>query len=149
MDVSSPVFDDGGEIPEKYGYPRENVNPPLVVADIPEEASTLCIIMDDPDALEPAGKIWLHWTIWDIPTEVDEINEGDSPGTEGETDFRNTGYDGPNPPDGEHTYVFTVYALDTKLGLEEGASREELEEAMEGHVLEKASLEGRFPKIED
>lgn len=148
MKVTSPVFDDGGQIPEKYSYIRENVNPPLTFSDVPEEASSLALIMDDPDAVEPAGKIWLHWTVWNIPADTEKIEEDESPGVEGTTDFRDTGYGGPNPPDGEHKYVFRVYALDSNLDLEEGASREELEEAMEGHVIEETKLEGDFAPLD-
>jgi len=148
MKLTSPSFEDGGKMPEKFGYVRENVNPELKIEDVPEEAESLALIMDDPDALEPAGKIWLHWTLWNISTDVGSIGEGESPGVEGTTDFRDTGYGGPNPPDGEHTYFFRVYALDTELDIEEGASREDFEEAMEGHVVEETELKGRYPKLD-
>lgn len=148
MKLASPAFEDKGKIPEKHGYTRENVNPELRIENVPDDAETLALIMDDPDAVEPAGKIWLHWTLWNIPADTEAIKEGKSPGTEGTTDFRQTGYGGPNPPDGEHTYVFRLYALDTKIDLEEGASREELEEAMEDHVIEKAELHGRYEPVE-
>ncbi|MFB6144433.1 MAG: YbhB/YbcL family Raf kinase inhibitor-like protein [Candidatus Nanohaloarchaea archaeon] len=147
MRLTSPEFEDGGKIPEKHGYTRENVNPGLKIHGVPDEAESLALIVDDPDAVEPAGKIWLHWTLWNIPAEKGEIEEGESPGVEGMTDFRDTGYGGPNPPDGEHTYVFRLYALDTRLNLEEGASREELEEAMEGHVVEETKLQGRYSPV--
>jgi len=148
MRLTSPVFEDGGNLPEKYSYIRENVNPPLEFSEVPEEASSLCIILDDPDAMEPAGKIWLHWTIWNISTDVEIIEEGEAPGIEGTTDFRDIGYGGPNPPDGTHTYVFRAYALDTELDLGEGASREELEEAMENHIIDKTTLKGDFVPID-
>ena len=149
MKLTSPAFEDGGELPERHGYIRENVNPELRIEEVPEEAESLALIMDDPDAMEPAGKIWLHWTLWNIPTDTDVIGEAENPGIEGTTDFRKKGYGGPNPPDGEHTYVFRLYALDTELDLKEGASREELEDAMEGHVVEKAELRGRYKPVED
>jgi len=144
MKLSSPEFNDGEEIPNKIGYMEENTNPELRIEEVPDEASSLVLIMDDPDAVEAAGKIWDHWIMYDIDTSIGEINSGDSPGTEGRTDFRETGYNGPNPPDGEHTYVFTLYALDTELGLPKGASKEEVEDAMEGHVIEKSELKGRY-----
>jgi len=149
MKLTSPQFEDGGKMPEKIAYIRENVNPELEIESVSEEAESLALIMDDPDAVEPAGKIWLHWTAWNIPVGKEVIEEGESVGVEGTTDFRQTGYDGPNPPDGDHTYVFRLYALDTELDLDEGASREELEDAMEEHVVEKAELRGVFERIEE
>jgi Raf kinase inhibitor-like YbhB/YbcL family protein len=104
----------------------------------------LVLIIDDPDAIEPAGKIWDHWINYDIDPSNTEINSGDSPGTEGMTDFRETGYNGPNPPDGEHMYRIRAFALDTELGLPKGASKEEVEDSMEDHVIEKAELKGRY-----
>ena len=144
MKLISPEFDDGDDLPEKAGYMAENENPELVVKEVPENAASLILIMDDPDALEPAGKIWVHWVMYDIDPSVSKIGSGESPGTEGMTDFRETGYNGPNPPDGEHEYVFKLYALDEMLGLEEGKNKEEIEEAMEGHVIEKAELKGLY-----
>ncbi len=144
MKLSSPEFKDGEKIPEKAGYMEENTNPELRIEEVPEQASSLVLIMDDPDALEPAGKIWDHWIVYDIPPSTSKIGSGESPGTEGRTDFRETGYNGPNPPDGEHTYVFTIYALDTKLGLPKGASKEEVEDAMESHIIKKTELKGRY-----
>lgn len=144
MKLSSPEFEDGEEIPDKIGYMEENTNPELRIEDVPDEASSLVLIMDDPDALEPAGKIWVHWVMYDIEPSVTEIISGDSPGTEGRTDFRETGYNGPNPPDGEHQYVFKLYALDEELGLEEGKNKEEIKDAMEGHVIEKSELRGLY-----
>jgi len=144
MEITSPEFEGGEEMPEKVGYMHENVNPELRIRNVPEDAESLVLIMDDPDALEPAGKIWDHWITYDVDPEIQKIESGESPGTEGMTDFRETGYNGPNPPDGEHTYVFTLYALDVELGLKEGASKEEVEESIEGHVVEKTELKGRY-----
>ncbi|MFO7794413.1 MAG: YbhB/YbcL family Raf kinase inhibitor-like protein [Candidatus Nanohaloarchaea archaeon] len=144
MKLSSPEFKDREELPEKAGYMEENTNPELRIEEVPDEASSLVLIMDDPDALEPAGKIWDHWIMYDIDPTIEEIASGESPGTEGRTDFRETGYNGPNPPDGEHEYVFKLYALDIELGLPQGASKDEVEEAMEDHVIEKAELRGLY-----
>lgn len=148
MRLISPAFDDGGEMPEKYGYTRENVNPPLEFEDVPGDAESLVLLVDDPDAVEPAGKIWDHWTVWNIPPGA-SIGEGSIPGeaVEGMTDFRDTGYGGPNPPDGEHTYRFRAYALDTTLDLDSEATKDDVIDAMEGHVVEKAELEGTFSPL--
>ncbi|MFB6116568.1 MAG: YbhB/YbcL family Raf kinase inhibitor-like protein [Candidatus Nanosalina sp.] len=145
MKLSSPDFEDGGELPERFGYMEENVNPELKIQNVPEDAESLVLIMDDPDAVEPAGKIWVHWTLWGVAPDTKVISEDSSPGVEGTTDFRDTGYGGPNPPDGVHEYVFRLYALDSELGLKEGASREEIDEAMEEKVLEKDTLEASYP----
>jgi Raf kinase inhibitor-like YbhB/YbcL family protein len=147
MKLTSPAFEDGGEIPEKYGYTRENVNPPLEIRGIPGGVESLALIVDDPDAEPVAGKIWVHWTMWNIPEDTERIGEGDSPGVEGMTDFRDTGYGGPNPPDSEHTYVFRLYALDNELDLIAGASRQELEQAMQAQVVAETELEGRFSPL--
>ena len=144
MRLTSPEFKDGEELPEKVGYMEKNVNPQLEIEEIPEETVSLVLIMDDPDAVEPAGKIWDHWIVYDVDPSTEKIESGESPGTEGITDFRETGYNGPNPPDGEHTYVFTAYALDKELGLPQGANKEQVEESIEGHIIEKAELKGRY-----
>jgi Raf kinase inhibitor-like YbhB/YbcL family protein len=147
MKLTSPEFEDGEHIPEKYGNTRENVNPPLEIEDVPEEAESLVLIMDDPDAMEPAGKIWDHWTVWNIPADTRSIEEDSSPGVEGMTDFRKRGYGGPNPPDGTHTYSFRLYALDTELELPKDSDKEDVEEAMKDHVIEKTELEGKFDPL--
>lgn len=144
LSLTSPAFDDGGPIPEEYGYEEQNVNPPLHVAGVPEEAASLALVMDDPDAKPVAGKVWDHWVLYNIPAETTQIREDEAPGVEGANDFGEAGYGGPNPPDKEHTYVFTLYALDTELDLSQGATKEEVENAMEGHVLAKDVLEGTY-----
>jgi len=141
MKISSPAFDDGEYMPEKYGYTEENVNPPLRVENVPEGAESLVLVMDDPDAMEPAGKIWEHWTVWNIPSRTSRIPEDWSSenAVEGTTDFRDTGYGGPNPPDGTHTYRFQVYAINKELDLGEECGKEEVISAIEGHILEEPS----------
>jgi len=146
MKLISSEFDNGQMMPEKYGYTKENVNPPLSFVDVPEEAKSLVLIMDDPDAMEPAGKVWDHWVVWAIDPDLGEIPEdwdlGSAKG--GKTDYGETEYGGPNPPDGVHTYQFRLYALDKELEFSEPPTKAELEEAMEGHVLARAKLEGNY-----
>lgn len=146
LKLTSPEFEDGQMIPEKYGYTRMNVNPPLKVDGVPEEAESLVLVMDDPDALEPAGKVWDHWVVWDIDPEIESIPEGwGLQGAKpGKTDYGETKYGGPNPPDGVHTYQFRLYALDTCLDLSESPTKSEIEGAMEGHILDQAKLEGNY-----
>lgn len=147
MKLSSPEFEDGGEIPEKYGYTKQNVNPPLRIEGVPRDAESLVLIVDDPDAVEPAGKIWDHWVTFNIDPGTERVREGEEPGIEGENDYGGKGYGGPNPPDREHTYVFRLYALDTDLNLDEGANREEVEAAMRDHVIQKDLLDGRYSPV--
>ncbi len=131
---------------QKYGRDFENVNPPLRIEDVPEGAVSLVLTMDDPDVPETAGvPVWDHWVAFNIPPTVSEISEDwnvqgiRGKGTRGELE-----YAGPRPPDREHRYFFTVYALDSTLDLPEGATKAECITAMSGHILEKAELMGRF-----
>jgi Raf kinase inhibitor-like YbhB/YbcL family protein len=144
--LSSSAFNDGEPIPEPYGYTEDNINPPLSIGGIPDETESLALIMDDPDAMEPAGKIWDHWVVWNIDPSTNEIPEDwtVTSATEGENDYEEPGYGGPNPPDREHTYYFKLYALDTSLDLDAGSKKEDLESAMKGHILDEAELTGTY-----
>lgn len=146
LELTSPAFADGESIPRKYGYTNQNVNPPLTIDGVPSDAASLALVVDDPDAMEPAGKVWDHWVVWNVPPDRTEIPEGWSPAdaVEGTNDFGETGYDGPNPPDKEHTYRFKLSALDTTLDLQAGATKDDLGRAMEGHVLAQTQLEGTY-----
>ncbi|WP_254839082.1 YbhB/YbcL family Raf kinase inhibitor-like protein [Natronomonas marina] len=146
LTISSPAFDDGGPIPDRYGYTAENVNPPLSIAGVPDGTVSLLLLVDDPDAVEPAGHIWDHWLVWDVPPDTEEIPEDwDAEGAvEGQNDYGEQGYGGPNPPDGEHTYRFRLYALDAELGLPPSATRDDVADAVTGHIVEKATLEGTY-----
>ena len=137
MELISSDFQEGNEIPKKFGYKHENEQPNVEFGSIPDETKTLAIIMDDPDAMKAVGKVWVHWlTYHDVADSNSKI--------EGKTDFGEIGYGGPAPPDGRHTYIFKGYALDTTLGLKEGYSKQELEDAMKGHILAEAKLTGTF-----
>lgn len=146
LELSSPSFSNGEEIPRKYGYKQDNVSPPLVIKGVSSSAQSLALIMDDPDAKAAVGKLWVHWVIWNIDPAVGQIDEGKTPpgALEGKTDFGEVGYGGPAPPDKMHTYIFKLYALDTKLDLQKGATKEQLEEAMKDHIIEQAELKGTF-----
>jgi Raf kinase inhibitor-like YbhB/YbcL family protein len=146
MNLTSPAFDDGAPIPGEYGYTEANANPPLEITDVPPDAESLALVMDDPDAREPAGKIWDHWVVWNVDPDVGSIPRDWDADTavEGSNDFGERGYGGPNPPDREHTYRFVCYALATDLDLGPGASKDDLEAAMEGQVLEEARLTGTY-----
>ncbi|MFO7991361.1 MAG: YbhB/YbcL family Raf kinase inhibitor-like protein [Thermoplasmata archaeon] len=146
LELTSPKFDNGGEIPRKYGYNYENVNPPLKINGVPDGTESLVLVVDDPDAKEPAGKVWTHWVMWNIEPNTTFIYEnGDPPGAvEGKNDYGKSGYGGPNPPDKEHTYRFMLFALDTSLDLRAPAGKSEVQKAMKGHVLEKVMLKGTY-----
>ena len=134
--ITCSDFDEGAEIPKKFGYKFENEEPNISFNRPPSSTTTLALIMDDPDAMGAVGKVWLHWLQYHNLTESSPV--------EGKTDFGEIGYGGPAPPDGRHTYIFKAYALDTELELNEGYSKQELEDAMKGHILAEARLTGTF-----
>ena len=143
LKLTSSAFSDGGEIPRKCGYKNGNDPPSLTISGKPEGTKSLALIMDDPDAMEPAGKVWVHWIVWNIdPTADDDENLWEA--KYGMTDFGEVGYGGPAPPDKRHTYVFKLYALDTKLDLSNESTKADLEKAMEGHIIEQATLTGTY-----
>lgn len=156
--ITSPAFGHNQMIPVKYTCQGEDINPPLVIENIPRGTGSLILIMDDPDA--PMGT-WVHWTVWNITPHTGEIPENsipkrapwdpESPMTplpamEGMTDFGKPGYGGPCPPSGTHRYFFKLYALDARLAFQGTPSRQELEKAMQGHILDKAELIGLYQK---
>ena len=148
LKLTSRAFQHEGFIPDKYSKAGGNVSPPLAWTDVPHATKTLALIVDDPDA--PSG-VFVHWLLYGIPLTTTELDE-DIPATptlrngarQGRNGFRELGYGGPQPPSGTHRYFFHLYALDTELPLAAGASRQELDQALGGHVLEDAQLMGRF-----
>lgn len=144
LTLASEVFLDKETIPLQYTCDGADVSPPLMVSGIPEGAVSLTLIMDDPDA--PVGT-WDHWVIFNMPPTLTEIGEGIEPeGTPGNNSWGRTGYGGPCPPDGEHRYFFKLFALDITLDLSQGASKEDVLSAMEGHTLGEAELMGRYTR---
>lgn len=142
MKLSSPDFEHNGKIPAKFTCDGADINPALVIEDIPEQAAALALIVNDPDA--PAGD-WTHWVVYDIPV-GSRIEQNSVPGKQGMNDFKKTDYGGPCPPSGTHRYFFKAYALDSELGLEQGKSRAEVEQAMTDHVLDSAELIGLYSR---
>ena len=141
LKLTSSAFSDGGEIPRECGYKNGNKVPPLTVSGIPEGAKSLALIMDDPDAMEAVGKVWVHWVAWNIDptnTELENLT------IVGMTDFGEVGYGGPAPPDKRHTYVFKLYALDSELDLPGKSTKADVEKAMEDHIIEQATLTGTY-----
>lgn len=145
MKLWSPAFKHNTFIPQKYTCDGENINPPLVIEEIPKQAKSLVLIVDDPDA--PMGT-FTHWLLWNIPPDIHEIKEGEIPAgaVRGLNDFGKLNYGGPCPPSGVHRYFFNLYALDEILALREGSSRKELESTMEPFIIAQAILMGKYSR---
>jgi Raf kinase inhibitor-like YbhB/YbcL family protein len=143
IQITSSAFKEGETIPAKYTCDGANVSPPLVWSGVPDGAKSLAVIADDPDA--PVGT-WVHWVLYDLPTGQNSLVEGvQGAGLQGINDFRKTGYGGPCPPRGKpHRYIFKLYALDSLANLKPGASKADLEKAMQGHILAQGQLMGRY-----
>jgi hypothetical protein len=145
LQVTSPVFTEGGTISRKFTCDAENVSPALAWTGAPPGTQSFALIADDPDA--PVGT-WVHWVLYDLPADTTSLPEGvKGVGVEGVNDFRKTGYGGPCPPRGTpHRYYFKIYALDTQLGLKPGASKRDVERAMQGHILAQGQLMGKYAR---
>jgi len=146
LQLTSPAFEDSDPIPREYGYTERNVNPPLEIGGVPDDADSLALVVDDPDAVEPAGKVWDHWVVWNIDPATETIPEDwdASEAVESENDYGNRGYGGPNPPNREHSYRFRLYALDEPVALDTGSTKNELLSTIEQHVVDEAQLEGTY-----
>jgi hypothetical protein len=143
MKIESPSFRNNEMIPSKYTCDGANVNPPLLISGTPEDAKSLVLIVDDPDA---PSKTWVHWIVWNIDPNTKEILENTIPegAVEGMTDFGKQGYGGPCPPSGIHHYHFKIYALDITISLDSSASVVDIKEAMQDHILDSAELIGLY-----
>jgi Raf kinase inhibitor-like YbhB/YbcL family protein len=143
MKIESPAFQSGEHIPEIYSRYGDNKNPPLVFRDVPAEARSLAVIVDDPDA--PKG-IFTHWIIFDLDPTTEGLAENfvGNVGRQGSNGWQEVGYGGPRPPDGEHRNYVRLYALDRKLNLPNGAGRAQFEQALRGRVVAEAELMGKF-----
>ena len=153
MRIISPVFDHQGMIPADYTCDGADVSPPLTWSGIPADAKSLVLIVDDPDAPDPAAPrmTWVHWVLYDIPPMLTGLSEGAADRLpagilDGMNDFHRTRYGGPCPPIGRHRYFFKLFALDKMLGAISHASKATVEKAMQGHILMKAELIGLYQK---
>lgn len=149
MKLTSTAFHEGGVIPSIFTCEGRNINPPLQITGAPPQAKSLVLLMDDPDV--PASvrpeKMFDHWVVYNIPPNTHQILEGTAPhGVQGRHTGGKIGYFGPCPPDGEHRYFFKLYALDKMLDLPSGATKSEVEKAMQGHILAHCQLMGRYEK---
>ncbi|KPJ53199.1 phosphatidylethanolamine-binding protein [candidate division TA06 bacterium DG_24] len=149
--LQSSAFEEGGTIPARHTCEGDDVSPPLSWGDVPEGTKSIALICDDPDA--PRGT-WVHWVIYGLAPDMRELAEGipaekalSEGGSQGTNDFRRIGYGGPCPPKGPaHRYFFKLYALDAEIGLEAGASKSDLLDAMEGHILAQGQLMGMYQR---
>lgn len=153
MKIQSIVFKDGGEIPKLYTCDGNKINPPLSFSDVPFKAKSLALIVYDPDIPESAKQnmnidVWDHWVVFNIPHDIRNIEENTTPiGIYGRNTNGNNTYTPPCPPYGVHRYIFDLYALDTMLSLPKGASRLDVLEAIQGHILDQAELIGTYQRI--
>jgi Raf kinase inhibitor-like YbhB/YbcL family protein len=152
--LTSQAFQEGGEIPPRYTCKGADVSPPLAWSGVPANAKSLVLIVDDPDAPDPAAPrmTWVHWVLYNIPASATCLPEGITAGTlppgtlEGTNDFHRTRYGGPCPPIGRHRYFHKLYALDTVLPDLHQPTRAALETAMTDHVVAHTELRGTFQK---
>lgn len=152
LTVTSPAFTDGQGIPARYTCDGEDVSPPLEWTGLPEGTMSLVLIVDDPDAPDPAAPktTWVHWVVYNLPPSATHLPEGASPAglpagsTEGLNDWKRAGYGGPCPPIGRHRYFHKLYALDIELPDLGAATKATVEQAMAGHVLADAQVVGTY-----
>jgi hypothetical protein len=142
LEIFSPAFRVSEMIPARYTCDGMNINPPIEIRNLPLEARSLTLIVEDPDA--PKGT-WVHWVVWNIPVRQ-HIKENSVPGIEGVNDFKLHHYGGPCPPSGTHRYYFKVYALDTMLDIPHTSNKEQLEKGMSEHILAFGELMGIYKR---
>lgn len=154
MKLSSEAFSAGGKIPERFTCEGANVSPPLAWIGVPEGTRSLALVVDDPDAPDPAKpqRTWVHWVVYNIPPEASGLGEAlkelPAGSIEGINDWGEVGYSGPCPPIGTHRYVHTLHALDSAIHAERPLSKRDLEAAMAGHIMATAQLVGTYRKGE-
>ena len=151
LSISSPVFQEGEGIPAKYSCEGQDISPPLAWGEPPADTNSFALIVDDPDA---PGRVFTHWVLFNLSAGSRELLEAvptqpqfSSGALQGKNDFGKTGYGGPCPPPGRpHRYQFTLYALDQLLDLKSGASKQQVLEAMQGHILGQGQLTGTYQR---
>lgn len=152
MLITSTAFSNQSAIPVVYTCEGEDISPPMAWSDIPVGTKSLALIVDDPDAPDPAAPkmTWVHWVLYNLPPTIDELPESVTTlpvGTkEGVNDWKRIGYGGPCPPIGRHRYFHKLYALDAVLPDLKQPTKAKLEEAMKGHIIGEAKLMGTYQK---
>lgn len=145
MQMTSSAFQHNSAMPSEFTCDGENINPPLSITDVPANAKSLVLIVDDPDAV--VG-VWDHWVVFNVNPLINEIKQNTQPqGTPGKNSGGRNSYQGPCPPSGTHRYFFKLYALDATLNLPEGSTKKQVESAMQGHILAKAELVGLYKRV--
>ncbi|MFB6132875.1 MAG: YbhB/YbcL family Raf kinase inhibitor-like protein [Halanaeroarchaeum sp.] len=147
LSVSSSDFEEGGSLPDWTGYANENENPELQLSGVPDDAESLVIVLDDPEARPVGGHTWDHWLVWDVDADVGTIpRDWDAEGTVGYTDYMEQGYGGPSPPEGSHDYRFKVLALDSTLDIPETTRKTRVGSAiaMNAEVLAATQIEASY-----
>lgn len=152
--LTSSAFDEGQEIPARYTCQGDDISPPLQWGDVPENTQSLVLIVDDPDAPDPAApqRVWVHWILYNIPPRATGLPEAATPANqpreakEGVNDWGRTGYGGPCPPIGRHRYFHKLYALDKTLQGLERPTKADILAAMEGSIIAEAQLMGTYQK---
>lgn len=154
LSLTSTAFDAGASIPVKHTCDGGNISPPLAWSGVPPAARSLALIVDDPDAPDPAApqRIWVHWVLYNLPADAHGLPEGVRPrdlpagSREGVNDWQESGYGGPCPPIGRHRYIHKLYALDAMLPELDRPGKAELERAMRGHIVGQAELTGLYQR---
>ena len=154
MQLTSPAFRDHASIPPRFTADGEDVSPPLQWSQVPREAKSLVLVVDDPDAPDPAHPktTWVHWVLVDLPAHDGQLEAGasrhllPSGAHEGRNDWKRIGWGGPAPPIGRHRYVHKLYALDCAMPQLLHPTKAEVERAMHGHVLAEAQLVGTYAR---
>ncbi len=152
MTITSSAFAHNGSIPKQYTCEGKDISPPLTWSGIPGKAKSLALIVDDPDAPDPAAPrmTWVHWVVYNLPVSSTGLAEAakslPAGALEGLNDWQRTGYGGPCPPIGRHRYFHKLYALDTVLPDLKKPNKARLEQAMKGHIVAEAQLIGTYQK---
>jgi Raf kinase inhibitor-like YbhB/YbcL family protein len=153
LKVTSSAFQQGGSIPAQYTCEGDDISPPLAWAGLPNNTKTIAMIVDDPDAPDPAKpqRVYVHWVVYNMPAQTTSLPENASKSgmpagaLQGKNDWGKAEYGGPCPPIGRHRYFFKLYALDTTLGLK-AATKADFEKAVKGHIVDSGELMGTYQK---
>ncbi len=145
LSIFSPAFENNGNIPSRFTCQGLDINPPLVIKNVPAGTVSLALVVDDPDA--PVGT-WVHWVMWNIQADTSEIGENSVPpgSVQGLNDWKRNSYGGPCPPSGTHRYFFRLYALNSELKIKPGTTAADLRKAMKGRIIEEAEYVGLYKK---
>ena len=152
MIISSSAFEHNGKIPSLYTCEGNDISPPLAWSGVPSGAKSLALIVDDPDAPDPAAPrmTWVHWLLYNLPADIAGLREDvkvlPEKALEGTNDWKRVGYGGPCPPIGRHRYFHKLYALDVVMPDLQEPTKKQLEAAMQGHIIAEAQVMGTYQK---